>query len=202
VIDPAHGGADTGARGASGIIESDLVLSFARLLRISLEAQGLRVILTRQGNEDPSFDDRSQKANSERGAIFITLHASSTGLPGTVRVYSLGQEAAPVPAPPATAARVQLVPWNNAQQMYVDSSQKLAAFVQTEMMQRFPGSPDMPAAAAIRQLRTVAAPAIAVEVSSVNVPDRTALDKMAPILAEGVAHGVAMFRPIYEAGAN
>jgi len=43
VLDPAHGGADQGARGSAGIAESDVVLSFARLLRISLEGQGLRV---------------------------------------------------------------------------------------------------------------------------------------------------------------
>ena len=66
VLDPAHGGADSGARGSSGIAESEIVLSFARLMRISLEAQGLRVILTRQANDDPSFDDRSQ--SGERAA--------------------------------------------------------------------------------------------------------------------------------------
>jgi len=96
VLDPAHGGADQGARGSAGIAESDVVLSFARLLRISLEAQGLRVLLTRQTNEDPSFDDRSKTANAQRGAIFITLHVSSTGPAGTVRVYSLPQDGAPV----------------------------------------------------------------------------------------------------------
>ena len=89
VLDPAHGGADQGARGSWGIVESDVDLSFARLVRISLEAQGVRVILTRQANEDPSFDDRSRMANAQRGVIFITLHVSSTGEPGTVRVYSL-----------------------------------------------------------------------------------------------------------------
>jgi hypothetical protein len=60
----------------------------------------------------------------------------------------------------------------------------------------------MPSTAAVRQLRTVAMPAIAVEVSSVSVPDHTTLDKMAPILTEGIARGVAAFRPVYEAGAN
>ena len=76
ILDPAHGGADTGARGSSGIAESDVVLGYARLVRISLEAQGLRVILTRQANDDPSFDDRSKLANAQRGALFITLHVS------------------------------------------------------------------------------------------------------------------------------
>ncbi len=98
VLDPAHGGADQGARGSSGIAESDVVLSFARLVRISLEAQGLRVILTRQANEDPSFDDRSKLANAQHGVIFITLHVSSTGQPGTVRVYSLPQTGTPLRA--------------------------------------------------------------------------------------------------------
>ena len=95
ILDPAHGGADSGARGSSGIAESDVVLSYARLVRISLEAQGLRVILTRQANDDPSFDDRSRLANAQRGDVFITLHVSSTGQPGTVRVYSMPQMALP-----------------------------------------------------------------------------------------------------------
>src|SRR5258708_38438579 len=37
ILDPAHGGADPGARGASGIAESDVVLGVALLVRISLE---------------------------------------------------------------------------------------------------------------------------------------------------------------------
>ena len=56
VLDPAHGGADAGAHGASGVLESEAVMSFARLARLELERQGLRVVLTRQANENPSFD--------------------------------------------------------------------------------------------------------------------------------------------------
>src|SRR5580693_620463 len=109
ILDPAHGGADPGARGSSGIAESDVVLSYARLLRISLEAQGLRVLLTRQANEDPSFDDRSKTANAARGAIFITLHVSSTGPAGTVRVYFLPQDGAPSVTAAAIPPRPLLV---------------------------------------------------------------------------------------------
>jgi N-acetylmuramoyl-L-alanine amidase len=200
VLDPAHGGADQGARGSSGIAERDVVLSFARLLRISLEAQGLRVILTRQANEDPSFDDRSKIANARRGAIFITLHVSSTGPAGTVRVYSLPQEAAPAVTAASNPPRSGLVRWNNAQQGYLELSRKLAELIQIQMGQRFRGSAETPMVAVIRQLRTVAAPAVAIEVSSVSLPDRAPLDKMAPVLADGVARAVAAFRLVYEAG--
>jgi len=61
-------------------------------------------------------------------------------------------------------------------------------------------------AASVRQLRTTAAPAIAVELSSVSVQDRSDLIKMMPGVADAIARGLAAFRPSYvlpaEAGAQ
>jgi len=94
------------------------------------------------------------------------------------------------------------VRWDRAQQGYLDLSRKLAELIQIQMAQRFRGSPEIPTAAAVRQLRTIAAPAVAIEVSSVSLPDRAPLDKMAPVLADGVARAVAAFRLVYEAGAK
>jgi len=198
ILDPAHGGADSGARGSSGLAESDVVLSYARLVRISLEAQGLRVILTRQSNDDPSFDDRSKMANAQRGSIFLTLHVSSTGKPGTVRVYSLPQP--PVTQDLALSPRVGLLSWDRAQYNFIDQSRRLAELIQIQMAQRFRGSSETPFEAPVRQLRTVGTPAVAIEVSSVSVPDRSALDQMGPGLADGIARAVAAFRTIYESG--
>src|ERR1041385_6459802 len=76
VLDPSHGGTDPGARGAQGIRESDLVLDLTFQVRRALEAQGFQVLQTRNGNENPSFDDRSTLANGQRGAVFVTLHVS------------------------------------------------------------------------------------------------------------------------------
>src|SRR3989441_10485983 len=87
VLDPAHGGTDPGARGTGGIRESDIVLDFAMQVRRALELQGFQVVQTRQGNENPSFDDRSATANAQRGAVVVTLHISSTGMQGTARGY-------------------------------------------------------------------------------------------------------------------
>jgi len=198
VLDPAHGGADTGARGLSGLAESELVLSYARLARISLEAQGMHVILTRQANEDPSFDDRSRIANAQRGGVFITLHVSSTGQPGTVRVYSQSQMA--LPQNSASAPRGSLLPWDRAQFKFIDQSRRLAELIQIQMAQRFHGSSEIPFEAPVRQLRTVGAPAVAIEISSVSVPNRAMLDQMGPGLADGIARAVVAFRTIYEAG--
>jgi N-acetylmuramoyl-L-alanine amidase len=190
VLDPAHGGTDPGARGTGGIRESEVALEFAVQIRRALEAQGLQVIATRLGDENPSFDDRSAMANAQRGAIFITLHISSTGLPGTARVYVNSD--IPVPNEPNG-----LLPWDQAQAPFLNLSRRLGDTVQGLLSQRFKGSPREAQTASVRQLRTTAAPAIAVEISSVSVERREDLDRMAPGVADAVARGVATFRPSY-----
>ena len=190
VLDPAHGGTDPGARGTGGIRESEILLDFAAQVRRALEAQGFQVVQTRQGNEDPSFDDRSAIANAQSGAVFVTLHIASTGLPGTVRVYVNSD------LPVATDAG-RLIPWDRAQTPFQGLSRKLGDLVQGLLSQRFKGSPSTAQTAAVRQLRTTAAPAIAVEISSVVVEDRVDLDRMAPGVADAIATGVAAFRPSY-----
>jgi N-acetylmuramoyl-L-alanine amidase len=190
VLDPAHGGTDLGARGTEGIHESDVVLQFAGYMKKALEAQGLQVITTRDGNENPSFDDRSARANAQRGAVFITLHIGSTGLAGTARVYV-------VPEIPIATDNTGLISWDRAQAPFLDLSHKLGDAVQIELAKRFKGSPNTVQVAPVRQLRTTAAPAIAVEISSVSVADRAALDRMIPGVAESVARGVVAFRPTY-----
>ncbi len=202
VLDPAHGGADAGARGPSGVLESEIVLEFARAARTELERQGLRVVITRQGNDNPTFDDRAAAANSQHGAVFISLHVSSNGPAGIVHVYSLPPAAA-APANPATPAeRPGLISWDHAQQAYLGQSRRLAEFAQIQLAQRFRGTPETPATAEVRQLRTVAAPAIAVEVASVAAGDRSRLAQMAPALAEALVRAVTAFRAVYEAGAK
>jgi N-acetylmuramoyl-L-alanine amidase len=190
VLDPAHGGTDFGARGTGGIQESEIVMEFAAEARKALEQQGFQVVQTRQGTDNPSFDDRSAIANAQRNAVFITLHISSTGLPGTVRVYANSDL-------PAVTSPNALIPWDRAQAPFLGLSRKLGDLVQGMLTQRFKGSPDAAQIATIRQLRTTAAPAIAVEVSSVVVNDRADLEQMAPGVADAIARGMVAFKPLY-----
>ena len=219
VLDPAHGGADPGAHGSTGINESDVVLSFARQIRSALQEQGVRVLLTRDADVDPSFDDRSAIVNAQSHAIFVSLHVASTGIPGTVRVYSLpaaaAQSAPQSPAQSPAQSDQGLLPppveqpnpnpglrsWDNAQDSFLYLSRRLAELLQTQLTQHFRGSPTAPAAVAVRQLRTIAAPAVAIEVSSVSIPDRGLLDNMDGSLAEAVVRAVLNFEPLYATGA-
>jgi N-acetylmuramoyl-L-alanine amidase len=159
-------------------------------VRRALEQQGFQVVPTRQGNDNPSFDDRSAIANAQRGAVFVALHISSTGLPGTVRVYINSDL-------PQLTDVTGMIPWDRAQAPFLGLSRKFGDLVQGFLAQRFKGSPDSAQVASVRQLRTTAAPAIAVEVSSVVVNDRADLDRMAPGVADAIARGAAAFKPFY-----
>jgi len=190
VLDPAHGGTDTGARGAGGIRESEIVLDFAGEVRRALEQQGFQVVQTRQGNDNPSFDDRSAITNAQRGAVFVTLHISSTGLPGTARVYVNSDL-------PAVTDANGFIPWDRAQAPFLGLSRKFGDLVQGLLAQRFKGSPNTAQIGTVRQLRTTAAPAIAVEISSVTVSDRSELDHMAAGVADAIARATVAFKPSY-----
>jgi N-acetylmuramoyl-L-alanine amidase len=173
-----------------GIRESDIVLDLAAQIRRGLESQGFQVMQTRSTNENPSFDDRSALANAQMGAIFVTLHVSSTGLPGTVRVYTMPDMTLP-------QANGGLIPWEQAQAAYLSLSRKLGDAIQGELSQKFKGSPTNVQTAFVRQLRTTAAPAIAVEISSVTIQDKADLDRMLPGVAEAIVRGLVAFRPSY-----
>ena len=98
---------------------------------------------------------------------------------------------------PVTPEATGLIPWERAQGPFLSLSRKLGDLVQGQLAQRFKGSPGSVQSAAVRQLRTTAAPAIAVEVSSVTVENRNDLDRMAPGVADAIAKGVAAFKPSY-----
>jgi N-acetylmuramoyl-L-alanine amidase len=201
VIDPAHGGTDNGAQGPSGIVEKDMVLRFARQLRAEFERQGFRVVLTRNDDSNPSYEDRAATANAYRDAIFISLHVASTGKIGTAQTYSYEYPSASALATGTSTPR-SLIPWEEAQQPYLETSHRFADLVQMQLGLRFSDSPNVSKPFAVRELRSVAAPAVAVELSSVAVPDINMLFSMGFPLMNALVRSVQLFRPAPAAPGN
>jgi N-acetylmuramoyl-L-alanine amidase len=78
VIDPGHGGIDSGARSPAGVMEKNLVLSFAkRLQEILVESGRFDVALTREGDSFLKLEDRVNLARSNKADLFISIHADS-----------------------------------------------------------------------------------------------------------------------------
>jgi len=78
VLDPGHGGIDTGTKGPNGECEKDIVLDFAKRLRARIEASGkYRVLMTRTDDTFVPLADRVQIARSASAALFVSIHADS-----------------------------------------------------------------------------------------------------------------------------
>src|SRR5881392_985150 len=77
VLDPGHGGHDKGQVSRFGY-EKDFALDVARKLRPLLQAKGLRVIMTREGDYFVPLEVRAQIANAARDSIFVSIHFNAT----------------------------------------------------------------------------------------------------------------------------
>lgn len=77
VLDPGHGGHDKGQVSRYGA-EKDFALDVARKLRPILQAKGLRVIMTREGDYFVPLEVRAKIANAARNSIFVSIHFNAT----------------------------------------------------------------------------------------------------------------------------
>ncbi len=78
VLDPGHGGIDTGTKSSGGELEKDIVLNVAQLLRERLEKAGkCRVLMTRTDDTFVPLADRVRMARSAGAALFVSIHADA-----------------------------------------------------------------------------------------------------------------------------
>ena len=77
VLDPGHGGADSGARTPSGLWEKEVTLDVAHRLRALLQEASFEVAMTRDQDETVSLRQRALIANTERGDLFVSIHVNS-----------------------------------------------------------------------------------------------------------------------------
>ena len=92
VIDPGHGGHDTGTIAPNGLEEKNLVLDVAKRLGKLLETRlGADVIYTRQDDTFIPLETRTAIANQEQADLFISIHANSSDDPAArgVETYYL-----------------------------------------------------------------------------------------------------------------
>ncbi|HEV2349636.1 MAG TPA: N-acetylmuramoyl-L-alanine amidase [Terriglobia bacterium] len=78
VIDPGHGGHDTGTIGPTGVMEKDVVLEVALRLARLLEQTGSEVVLTRHDDTFIPLEERTAIANEKDADLFISIHANAS----------------------------------------------------------------------------------------------------------------------------
>ena len=79
VIDAGHGGHDSGAVGAAGLYEKNLVLQIARKTAKKFKAMGYRVHMTRESDRFIKLSGRTKIADRKDAKVFISIHANAIG---------------------------------------------------------------------------------------------------------------------------
>lgn len=98
VIDPGHGGHDTGTIGPNGLEEKDLVLEVSKRLGRLLETRlGAEVVYTRTDDTFIPLETRTAIANQEGADLFVSIHANSSRDPDArgVETYYLNFTSSP-----------------------------------------------------------------------------------------------------------
>jgi len=194
VIDPGHGGIETGATGPGGMVEKDVTLDLARRLKRALERdRRLEVVLTRDEDRLVGLDERTAIANHNRADLFLSIHmnAASRATAHGAETYFLSADATDDAARTLAALEnrgaergddvvvtvdgeqrnLQLVLWDLAQNQYLAESSALAESMQRHLNE-LTGTRDRGVRQApFRVLMGATMPAVLVEVGFVTNPE-------------------------------
>jgi N-acetylmuramoyl-L-alanine amidase len=145
VLDPGHGGKDLGATLPGGA-EKDATLELARALRSELQERlGVRVILTRDSDQDLSIQRRSEVANESNADLFLSIHFDAEGSirSGGFRVYALSASPAPgsadrLPLALGGEGGAEMHSWESAQTQATGTSVAVGQAVADALAKNYP----------------------------------------------------------------
>lgn len=218
VIDPGHGGDDTGVVGNGATEEKTISLAVAQRLRALIETRlGIRVILTRGDDRNVSLDERAAIANNSKADLFLSLHlnaAPATSVAGaeviSLRLDREGEDARQVAASEAVALPVldgslrtiDLIQWDLAQARHVDTSAVLAQMLEEHLRAHVTMSSQPRQRATLRVLAAVDMPAALVEMAYLTNPAQAELarsDAFHTSMTQAIYDAIVAFRSFLEA---
>jgi N-acetylmuramoyl-L-alanine amidase len=138
VIDPGHGGQDTGAIGQGNIMEKKIVLDIAKRVGKKLKEFNLRVRLTRKKDSTLTLDQRVARAAEWGANMFVSVHVNSAS-----NANASGLETYVLPCPGFAStegdrSNTNACPGNT----FDTSSIMLAWYIHSQMISRVPGMED------------------------------------------------------------
>jgi N-acetylmuramoyl-L-alanine amidase len=152
VIDPGHGGHDSGAVGPSGLKEKDVNLAIAKELKRKIEQDGknfgvTRVVLTRSDDRFIPLEERTGIARREKADLFVSIHCNAAknnhayGIETYILSFTKDPEALAVAARENSTTRKSLSDLEDIVKKYllsskIDESSRLATHVQSSVINR------------------------------------------------------------------
>ena len=205
VVDPGHGGSDTGivvaprSEDLPDLLEKQMTLQIAKMLETSLIQRfgGVRVVFTREGDDFVSAEHRATIANSNRADAFISVHVNNhpSAVQAGFEIYVMDYGSLELPRGyDDVSAQSQLLDY--AQAKYIEQSERLAVQIIAAYEERNIGKHGRLKRAPLFTLKGVTMPAIHVEIGyGSNEQDRLNIvqEEFQQILVAAITDGLAMF---------
>ncbi len=189
VIDPGHGGDDTGALGPSGLAEKDVTLDVAKRLKARIQSEmDAEVILTRDTDKTVALDDRTSIANHNHADLYISIHANASrrGNARGAETYFLSYQATDDEARAVAAienntlgleegvqknGNLEMILWDLAQSAFLKESSVLAEMIQEHLNDVLDIANRGIKQAPFRVLMGATMPAVLIEVAFITSPE-------------------------------
>ena len=171
VIDPGHGGGDSGSRGAQ-LLEKDFTLRAAGMLAALLSRRPeVKAILTREADTEMTAVQRASVANYNSASLFLTLHADASWRPGARGPVIL--VAAPRRPPRVEGESPQAVAfrWQRSQNVHLASNRRFAQGLQRRFAAIRPDKKPPLHILAVRDLEGARMPAAYVSLGVISTPE-------------------------------
>jgi N-acetylmuramoyl-L-alanine amidase len=217
VIDPGHGGVETGRVGRAGVMEKDVNLAVAKQLqRFLKDRSDLAVVLTREEDVQLALDERAEIANRAQGDVFLSLHCNgwfNDGASG-VETYFLSPAktdyARSVEAEENRTAAddnddVSFIVWELVQNQFITSSSDLAEMMQATVCDEVNATDRGVKQAGFRVLVGAYMPAVLIEMGFLSNPadERRLSDRgYQRRLAEAMGKAILEFKERYARAAE
>ncbi|MFH1961962.1 MAG: N-acetylmuramoyl-L-alanine amidase [bacterium] len=191
VIDPGHGGNDSGAVGKTGLLEKNVVMDIAKRLRFALQRAlpDVNILLTRDSNYFIPLRERTRFANYKNADLFVSIHsnASYASKAHGFEVFYLSTEASDDASRALAAAEnevitlekkdqsnnidmIKLILGDIAQQEFIDESIELAELIQSIACENMGMANRGAKSAFFWVLRDAMMPAVLIEVGFLTNP--------------------------------
>jgi N-acetylmuramoyl-L-alanine amidase len=196
VLDPGHGGQDSGAM-CGGVMEKELTLDVARRVDRLLDSEGIATLMTRLGDSYVSLADRAAFGNRVNDSIFISIHFNEDNKPvasGVETYYAAHQ----IIAGSTLGSWLPFFsrPSSNSPK---PESQSLAGFIQEALVARTRSINRGTQAKQFFVIANVTSPAVLIEAGFITNKDelsKLASEEYRDQLAAAVADGILRYRDI------
>jgi N-acetylmuramoyl-L-alanine amidase len=194
VIDPGHGGQDSGTS-KSGLVEKELTFDVAHRVERNLQERGLVTVMTRAGDTYVSLQDRATIANSQPESIFVSIHFDEAGRSAATGIETY-YAAHPISLPERVASWLPFLQRTSSEPPNLES-QSLATFIQESLVVRTQATNRGTRPQQFFVIANVHHPAVLVEGGFLTNKDdavKLANAEYREQMAAGIAEGILQYR--------